>query len=187
MLEPRSVLHVYNVVINNSNTFFLHILATVFSVICGTSALLFYGWLYLHILKNLPLSFTFGEASVVAQGFVLFLLNAGLRLFQFATYSDELDIEEVSLTLQVSFLIHILIRWTKVQNFSLSFQVGLVGVTFIVVATHFIDFFKNDLWFYLLVAAVSLSVCIFPVKGQLAVTVLFFSLFADQQRVRRNK
>lgn len=78
------------------------LIEAVFSLICGTSALMFYGWLYVYILKALPQSFTFGEAAVVAQGFVLFLLNAGLRLFAFASYNDEHAIDEVTLILQVS-------------------------------------------------------------------------------------
>lgn len=75
---------------------------TVFSVCCGTSALLLYSWLYVYILKNLPQSFTFGEASVVSQGFVLFLLNVGLRFFEFSTYNADQEMVDMSLILQVS-------------------------------------------------------------------------------------
>lgn len=82
--------------------FFVSFVAAVFSLVCGTSALLFYGWFYVYMLKTLPHCFTFGEASIVAQGFVLFLLNAGLRVFEFATYNEEHDIDDVSLILQVS-------------------------------------------------------------------------------------
>ncbi|XP_037050266.1 dolichol kinase [Bradysia coprophila] len=135
--------------------------AAVFSIVCGTSALLLYGSLYVHMLKVLPQSFTFGEASVVGQGFVLFLLNVGLRLSGHSTYSAKHDIDDVTLILQI----------------------GLVGVTFIVAATHFINIFRKDLWFYVLVAIVSLTVSVFPIKGYPAVVVLFSFLFADSQRI----
>lgn len=69
-------------------------------------------------------------------------------------------------------------------NERIFFQIGLVGVTFIVAVTHFINVFKKELWFYVLLAAVSLTVSLFPVKGYPAVAVLFFALFADNQRVR---
>lgn len=82
------------------STHFLFV-AAVFSLFCGTSALLFYGWLYVYLLRVLPQSFTFGEASVVAQGFVLFLLNVGLRLFDFATYNTKHDIDDITFILQV--------------------------------------------------------------------------------------
>lgn len=135
--------------------------AAVFSIISGSSALLIYGWLYAHMLKALPQSFTFGEASVVGQGFVLFLLNAALRLSGHSTYNAEHDIDDTTLILQI----------------------GLVGVTCIVAATHFINIFKSDLWFYVLVVTVSLTVSLFPVNGYPAVVVLFSSLFADDQRI----
>lgn len=76
--------------------------AAVFSIICGTSTLLLYSWLYAHMLKVLPQSFTFGEASVVGQGFVIFLLNAGLRLAGRSTYIAEHDIDDTTLMLQVN-------------------------------------------------------------------------------------
>ncbi|KAG4071268.1 hypothetical protein HA402_003972 [Bradysia odoriphaga] len=70
-----------------------------------------------------------------------------------------------------------------IDDVTLILQIGLVGVTFIVAATHFINIFRKDLWFYVLVAIVSLTVSVFPIKGYLAVVVLFSSLFADNQRI----
>lgn len=136
----------------------------------------------MRTLKNLPKSFTFGEVSVVGQAFVLFLLNAGLRLFGHSTYNADHDTEDVTLILQVKF------DGSLHENFNFSvvnLQVGLIGVTIIVAVTHFINLFKNDLWFYVLVATVSLSVSLFPVKEYPAVVELFSTMFADNQRVRK--
>ncbi|KAJ6634691.1 Dolichol kinase, partial [Pseudolycoriella hygida] len=133
----------------------------IFSISCGTSTLLLYGWFYVYILEKLPHCFTFGEASIVAQGFVIFLLNAVLRLIEFTTYNAEHDIDEISLILQV----------------------GLIGVTIIVTVTHFVNFFKKGLWFFVLVAVVLLSVILFPVRGYPCVILLYLFVFADNQRL----
>lgn len=77
-----------------------------FSLCCGTSTTLFYGWLYVYLLKVLPRSFTLGEASVVTQGFVLFLLNIGVRLIGFSNFVPKHGIDDISLILQVKTFLH---------------------------------------------------------------------------------
>lgn len=87
--------------LSDINNLFVFLLEAMFSLICGTSALLFYGWLYVYTLKILPQCFTFGEASIVVQGFILFLVNAALRFFAFSTYNEDHNIDDISLILQV--------------------------------------------------------------------------------------
>lgn len=51
--------------------------------------------------------------------------------------------------------------------------------------THIFQLLQTGLWFYMLVAVVSLLICLVPIQGYPAVTVLLSYLFTDSQRVRK--
>lgn len=67
-----------------------------FCLIHGIGVTLIYNFIYIYVLKTLPRSFTLGEASVVVQGFILFLYNCFLQLpFMNNSETTEKDLNTV--------------------------------------------------------------------------------------------
>lgn len=62
----------------------IHILGVVFSLFIGCFTVATYHALFIFILRNMPKSFTYGEASIVIQGLVIFLINFYLKLIVIA-------------------------------------------------------------------------------------------------------
>lgn len=52
----------------------------IFSVLCGTISTMSYYALFLFVLRRMPKCFTYGEASVIVQGIVIFLANIYFEL-----------------------------------------------------------------------------------------------------------
>lgn len=130
-----------------------------FSIMTALIVMCVYRFTLIQSMKSLPLSFTFGEASIVTQGLVVFLYNCYLQLpFLDQSKSPYEDLTRV-------------------------LQVGLLGVCVITLATHFISVFKTCFMFYLLLLAVSAAICIVPIKDKLAVTILINFIFNDIERV----
>lgn len=117
-----------------------------------------YRFTYLKLMKALPLSFTLGEAAIVAQSIIVFLYNCYLNL-PFMNKSKTLD-GELSLVLQI----------------------GLLAVFVIVLVTYKIPLFRHWILFYLLVTGAVCAVCIAPINGKLAVTILLNFVFNDIER-----
>lgn len=77
---------------------------SIFSTFVGCSSTITYNGVYFYVLKHLPKSFTFGEASIVVQGFTIFLLNVFIKLVSIMDYEPINDIERMSTILEVHFL-----------------------------------------------------------------------------------
>lgn len=85
-------------------TFLLHIClhqAYGFSAFSGLSSTIVYNGLFFYVLKRLPKSFTYGEASIILQGFTLFLLNGFIRFVRISDYQPVTNIDRMSTILQV--------------------------------------------------------------------------------------
>lgn len=55
-------------------------LGVIFSATCGIISTMSYYALFLFVLRRMPKCFSYGEASVVVQGFVIFLANLYFKL-----------------------------------------------------------------------------------------------------------
>lgn len=130
----------------------------VFSIVTSLVVMSLYRLTYIRLMKALPLSFTLGEASIVAQALVVFLYNCFLKI-PFANKSKTLN-EELSLVLQI----------------------GLLAVFVIVLVTYKIPVFRNWIMFYLLVTAAVCAVCVAPINGKHAVSILLNFVFNDMER-----
>lgn len=78
-----------------------------------------YEAVFFYTLRCLPHSFTLGEASVVVQGFILFMYNTMLFLFGYATHLPSNELQQVSVVVQVY-------RYEIFHNFVQSNQFSLV-------------------------------------------------------------
>lgn len=63
--------------------------------------MLLYHFSFSYILKQLPYSFTLGEASIIAQGFVLFVCNAYFRFVDYANHLPKGNMAQMTTILQV--------------------------------------------------------------------------------------
>lgn len=72
-----------------------------FCTVSSLSSTIVYNGLFFYVLKRLPKSFTYGEASIILQGFTLFLLNAFIRFIEINDYKPITNMERMSTILQV--------------------------------------------------------------------------------------
>lgn len=131
----------------------------VLSVIISFVVVVIYRFGYIWILKSLPLSFTLGEGSIVAQALTIFLYNCYLQL--------PLINEAKSASEELSLLL----------------QLGLIGVFVLVIISKTIPVFRNWYMFYLLLLSVIAAVCLMPIRDSPAVTILFNFIFSDIKRI----
>lgn len=130
-----------------------------FSLITTISSMLVYHLTLIYILKTMTRSFTFGEATIVVQGFTVFLYNCFLSLPNInraSTLIDQLDI---------------------------ILQLGLLGVLFIIAVTHFIPRLRSWYLFYPLFVFVAFTLCVTTLDGKFALTILLDFVFNDIERV----
>lgn len=62
------------------NICFFFLSDVIFSAFCGVISTLSYFALFVFVLRKMPKSFSYGEASVAVQGFVIFLANLYFKL-----------------------------------------------------------------------------------------------------------
>lgn len=130
-----------------------------FSCITGLFITLIYRFAFFYTMKSLPFSFTLGEASIVAQGTIIFLYNCFLRL-PFIEESKSLS-----------------------EDLNLILQIGLLSVTIITFITYTLPIFRRWFMFYALLITVVIIVCIVPLRDKLAVTILVSFIFSDLERI----
>lgn len=130
-----------------------------FSVITASMIMIIYYLTLMYIVKAMPKCFTFGEATIIIQGLVIFLLNCVLNL----PYIDEA-------------------KKTN-EQLNIILQLGLLGVLFMIVMTHFIRIFRAWYFFYPLFTFVAFTLCITTLDGKFAITILWDFVFYDVERI----
>lgn len=65
---------------SNNDCIILIFLGIIFSAFSGLATMTIYDGLFLFVLRKMPNSFTYGEAAIVLQGFVIFLTNLYFKL-----------------------------------------------------------------------------------------------------------
>lgn len=133
------------------------------SVSCfwGTGSTVLYSLLYYKALKALPKSFTFGEASVIVQGFTLFLLNACLQIPSNVQTPPAGDMAEMN-AIMIAALI------------CLAITVWLI---------YSIRVLRNVFVFYFLMVMLVVTVCIVPVTEELPIVTLLTFITGDMKRI----
>lgn len=85
-----------------------------------------YHTLFLFVLRRLPKSFSYGEASIVVQGFVIFLANLYLKLIvilPIPTNCMENDNEICSLVSHESSLVKHSVQFSEIEQLTTILQV----------------------------------------------------------------
>lgn len=135
------------------------------AIISSVSAILvvvLYDSIYFRLLKQMPKSFTLGEATVVGQGLTIFAYYAFLQLPRVvldAKPSSDLNV------------MHLLL------------QVILLGIGVILALCHLVPFLRHSVVFYLLTTVIATGTAMFPIFGQPTVQVLFKFILSDTDRM----
>lgn len=87
---------------NNKEIIDNYFLAVAFSILLALFSTVTYNGLCFYVHKHLPNSFTYGEASIVLQGCVLFLVNVFLKLANIVDYEPLTNMGRMSTILQVN-------------------------------------------------------------------------------------
>uniref|UniRef100_A0A182VZW7 dolichol kinase n=1 Tax=Anopheles minimus TaxID=112268 RepID=A0A182VZW7_9DIPT len=133
-------------------------------VLAGVSGLLpviLYDKLFFTLLKTIPKSFTYGEASIVAQGFVVF------------TYCTFLQLPPAILRPDAVF--------TEMREIYVILQIGLFGVALLVLATYTFKRLRKTIPFWIALATTCVLVASCPMGKLPAVTRLALFFVNDMQ------
>ncbi|XP_058821279.1 dolichol kinase [Topomyia yanbarensis] len=153
-------------------TFTIVVTCTIFRVclkdnaiisIISSFGIVLYDRIYHKVLKEMPKSFTLGEATIVCQGIVLFLYNTFLnvpRIF--------IDIE---ISNDTTYIPHPVL------------QIILMGIGIIIMLCYLIPLFRISFCFWLLSLIVIIGTALFPIFGEPTALILFKFVFSDAQRI----
>ncbi|XP_031626122.1 dolichol kinase [Contarinia nasturtii] len=155
----------------------------VFSLFSGFTIVITYQALFSFILRRMPRSFTYGELTIVTQGFMIFLMNLYFKLLTIAEKATEC-IKDANDTVVYSnhFWIQNHRHLSDMEQLTTILQIGLLGIAFLVGCCYFVKMFQG-LAFYILLAAICIIVVLFPVDDQMAILVLFRFLTEDLQKL----
>ncbi|XP_055308578.1 dolichol kinase isoform X2 [Sitodiplosis mosellana] len=130
-----------------------------FGVFIGFITLFTYHTLFNFVLREMPNSFTYGEAAIIAQGLVVFLMNFYIKLNQ-KTNEHTSEMKQLTIILQI----------------------GLAGVALLACCCYFVKFLRG-LAFYALLTVLTIVIILFPIDDQMAIVILIEFLIKDLQKV----
>ncbi|XP_030558091.1 dolichol kinase [Drosophila novamexicana] len=130
-----------------------------FALIAGLLLIRLYQHVYISVLRGLPQTFTFGEAAILVQGLVLFLLNASFRL-----WSDPKPASDFG-------------------QLNAIMQSALVSLLCACVLLALLRFLRQPLPFYLLMLLLLAAVTCAPVTQPLPLIALLQFMFKEQIRL----
>jgi dolichol kinase len=157
-LVPRLVIKLLPTIITSALLKLVLDQTLFFSVITPSAILVLYYAILVYTLKAMPHCFTFGEATIVAQGVVTFLYNCFLHLP---------NINEAN---------------TTIDQLNIILQLGLLGVMLILAVTHIVPFCRRWFIFYPLLLMVIAALCLTAIANKLAVVILWDFVFSDIER-----
>lgn len=141
----------------------LHDIPWITSAISGFVITALYQYVYISVLCGLPKTFTLGEAAILVQGLVLFVLNSLIRLYEFGTMPSKDSNEFAQLNaLMISALLFLLL---------------------VCLALALVRPLRKPVPFYLLMVLLAVAVTCAPVTKPLPLIALLGFLFRDQKRV----
>uniref|UniRef100_A0A7G3AIU1 dolichol kinase n=2 Tax=Lutzomyia longipalpis TaxID=7200 RepID=A0A7G3AIU1_LUTLO len=140
---------------------FLLNIKLLFSFACGLPCCLIFNFIFLFLLRHLPRSFTLGEATIVAQGLVVFLFGASVKVFIAFDEPPEVKIEEMTAILSVT----------------------LLGVFLLITITYGVSFCRRPAVFLILLAAWVILTLLAPITDPLPVELVAEFIFLDTGRL----
>lgn len=140
--------------------------ALVYGVMWSTSAFLItalYHQVYIRIMRGLPKTFTFGEAAILVQGLMLFVMNAIIHLWDLS-FSQPKPLTD----------------FAQLNAIMLSALISLLVVCLLLAL---VPPLRKPVPFYLLMVLLFVAVTCVPVTKPLPLIALLGFLFKDQKRV----
>ncbi|KAH8415776.1 hypothetical protein KR222_000845, partial [Zaprionus bogoriensis] len=133
------------------------------AAICGFLVPALYQCVYMRVMRGLPQTFTLGEASILVQGLLLFVLNALARICMLSTKLETpaTDYEQLNAIMQSALLCLLLLCLLLV----------------------WLPALRQPLPFYLLLALLGVAVTCAPVTTPLPLWALLAFLCADHKRL----
>uniref|UniRef100_A0A182M0P1 dolichol kinase n=1 Tax=Anopheles culicifacies TaxID=139723 RepID=A0A182M0P1_9DIPT len=127
-----------------------------FAGFSGLLPVILYDRVFFTLLKTIPKSFSYGEASVAAQGFIAFVYCTFLQLPPAILRQDA--------------------AFTAIQEIYAILQIGLLGVLLLVFATHYFKWLRKTIPFWIALGITCILVSLCPIGKLPAVTrlALFF-------------
>lgn len=149
---------------------------------------IFYQRCYILIMRNMPRSFTYGEASILVQGVLLFAINSVLILNgRLCETSEPLygDLPHLNIIMMVSHINSYKMYFCFVIPFvHLSLQSALLWLLIVCVLLAVFKGLRKPALFYTLMAVFVLAATLTPVTQPLPITFVFEYLLRDNKRVR---
>lgn len=133
------------------------------SVISAFLITAFYQQAYIRLMRGLPKTFTFGEAAILVQGLVLFVINAIIRLCELSLSPSKPPTD-----------------FAQLNGIMLSALMSLLVVCVLLALAHSL---RKPAPFYLLMVLLLVAVTCAPVTKPLPLVALLGYLFKDQKRV----
>ncbi|XP_064542989.1 dolichol kinase [Drosophila montana] len=134
-----------------------------FALIAGLLVIRLYQHVYMSVLRGLPQTFTFGEAAILVQGLVLFLLNAICRLWALLTSEPQ--------------------PATDFGQLNAIMQSALICLLFVCVMLALVRFLRQPLPFYVLMLLLLAAVTCAPVTKPLPLIALLQFMFKEHIRL----
>ncbi|XP_055917151.1 dolichol kinase [Eupeodes corollae] len=127
----------------------------------GFGATLGYQYVYVRVLRGFPKSCTLGEACILVQGVVLFLINGFFRIPMFYKSPPIEEFGKVSAIMTGALFCLLVVSWLLA-----TFKV-----------------FRSLILFYLSMILLVLAVCVMPVTKVLPIITVFQFIYSDLRRV----
>ncbi|KAM7341650.1 dolichol kinase isoform 2-T2 [Cochliomyia hominivorax] len=134
------------------------------SLIWTLSATIFYQRCYILVMRNMPLSFTYGEASILVQGVLLFAINCVLLLN--GTLCESAN--------------HL---FGDLPNLNIIMMFALLWLLIICILLAVFKILRKPLLFYPLMGIFAVGVTLSPVTKPLPIIFIFDFIFTDSKRL----
>lgn len=128
----------------------------IFSLFTSVAVMAAYNLILFKLFRSMPKSFSFGEGTIVSQGFIVFLYNCFLQL---STTPE---------------LLH--------QQLNVILQLGLLGVLSLIIILYYIKFFRKWQYFYPLLIIICATLCFTVIEKQFAIAILWSFVFKNIER-----
>ncbi|XP_053695000.1 dolichol kinase isoform X2 [Sabethes cyaneus] len=132
------------------------------SILSGLFSSVLYDQILDRTLRQMPKSFSLGEASLVCQGFVAFLYNAFFQIPKSFIYKE--------------------LKYNTIDQIHLVVQIGLLGSSLIIMLCHFLPALRNAFRFWIISILIVSGLALLPIAGRPAFSILFKFMFNDLNR-----
>lgn len=139
----------------------------ILSVIAGFLITTLYQRVYLSVLREFPKTFSYGEAAILVQGLILFILNATIRIYALFALKAKPETD-----------------FGQLNAIMLSALICLLVVCVLLIA---VPSLRKPVPFYLLMGLLAVAVTCAPVTKPMPLIALFRFIVSDLKRVSNTR